>query len=292
MSRWSRPGVGDEHDVGLRCRVQGREQSARARSQHVLHRLGAPGHRLQPASAQRLDRALTAGRGEVAALGEDHEGVVVVEVAGEGGDVVLEVGAGRRGRREEAGRHPVEQHVDQRVPGQGVLEHHAWLAVVPVHQRVEQHQRVPRPGVPAGDQEREARVGVRLRAVGDHAQVEHAAGLGEQDPGHALHEVVVQALEVRGAQAAAAAAGQPVAQQDREAERLQAQVDHREPEQAQRPPPPGQHRGEHGGQQQPQRQRGPHHEGQRDDQRRHDGAAHGPGPALGGSRAAHVCSSR
>ena len=66
--------------------------------------------------------------------------------------------------RDEPCRDAVQDHVDRGVPGQGVLEHHARLAVVPVHQRVDQHERVARPRVPAADQQRLARDGRRAPA--------------------------------------------------------------------------------------------------------------------------------
>ena len=131
---------------------------------------------LQAELAQPVDAALPALGGEVAALGEDHERVVLVEAVGQ------RRRSGPRGRRraglgrDEAGRDPAEQHVDDRVPGQGVLEHDPRLAAVPVHQRVDQRERVARPGVPAGHQERDAGVGVRARAVGLDAAAAAPAG--------------------------------------------------------------------------------------------------------------------
>ena len=85
------PGMRDQHDVGLGRRVQRGQQPAGARREHVGHPLGAPGHPLEPAPAQALDAAAPALGGEVAALGEDHERVVLVQVAGEVGDLRLEV---------------------------------------------------------------------------------------------------------------------------------------------------------------------------------------------------------
>ena len=54
----------------------------------------------------------------------------------------------------------LQHDVDHRVPGEGVLEDDAGLAGVPVHQRVDQRERVAGPGVTAADQDRLAGMSV------------------------------------------------------------------------------------------------------------------------------------
>ena len=100
--------------------------------------------------------------------------------------------------RDEPGRDPVQQHVDRRVPGQRVLEDDPRLAVVPVHQRVDQHERVARVRR-AGSRPAAAGPGARPVSGPSVSMLEpqHPPGLAEEHPHHALHQVVVDALEVR-----------------------------------------------------------------------------------------------
>ena len=124
----------------------------------------------------------------------------------------------------------LQHHVDHRVPGQGVLEHHPRLAVVPVHQRVDQRERVAGAGVPAADQDRLARDGRRVSGRRSRSvSAEHPPGLAEEHPHHALHQVVVDALEVRRPDPPAEPGGQPEPEQHHQQQRLAGQVEHRRP---------------------------------------------------------------
>ena len=221
--------------------------------QHVGHLLRPLRHLLQAQLAQPLDPALAALGREVAALGEDHERVVLVQAGGQGGDLALQVLAGGRVGRDEARGDPAQDHPDGGVPGQRVLEHHARLARVVVHQGVHQDERVARAGVPAAHQDRPARVRVRGRARDLDREVEHPPGLAEEHPQRALHEVVVDALPVRRADPPAEPGRQPVAEQHDEQHRLDGEVGDHQPQQPQRPPAAGQPGRDGRGGDQPQR---------------------------------------
>ena len=264
--------MGDHHDVGLGGGVQRRQQAAGPGSQHVPHALRAVGHRPVAAGAQPVDLLRAATGREVSALREDHEGVVAVQVGGEGADLVHDVvPAG-----DELGRDPVQQHVDHRVPGERLLEHHPRLAVVGVHQRVDQHEGVGRARVPAGDDQLASREGVRRRALRGDLEVHHALGLPEEHPGHGLHQLVVDALEVRRADPPPEAAGEPQPQQRRQQQRLQRQVEHEHPEEARRSPPAGHPGRRRGRAEQPQREAGPHRHPEQHHERGDDHPAHDP----------------
>ena len=280
--------MGDQDDVRVGRRVEGRDEASRPWCEHVAHRLGALGHPLHPQLAQPVDPALPPGAGEVAALGEDHERVVAVEVGGQRRDLLLERVAGSLAglRGDEARRDPPQQDVDDGVPGQGVLEDDARLPVVPVHQRVHEHERVTRARVPAGDEQRGAGVGVRGRSVGDDREPQHPPRLAEEGPHHPLDQVVVDALPVGTPDPPSAPAGQPEPQQHRQQHALHGQVDHEDPQQPQRPPATRQQRGERGRGDQPERQGHPQQAGQEDDGR----GDHQPSDDAG--RGGHVCSRR
>ena len=189
--------------------------------------------------------------------------------------------------RDEARRDPPQHHVDRRVPREGVLQHHARLAGVPVQQGVHQDERVARPRVAAHHEHRSVRHARRVRPVGADPQREHAPGLAEEDDQRALDEVVVDAGEVRRPDPPAEAARDPQAEHHREQQRLEGQVDDHDPEQPQRPPPARQERRQRRGADQPQRQGHPDRDGQADHRRRDDEPAQCPGPGLTvGSRAA------
>ena len=83
-------GVRHQDDVGVGGGVQRGEEAARPGGEHVGHRLGALRHPLEAQLAQPLDAAGPPALGEVAALGEDHERVVLVEAGGQLGDLLLE----------------------------------------------------------------------------------------------------------------------------------------------------------------------------------------------------------
>ncbi len=172
---------------------------------------------------------------------------------GQGGDLALEVLAGGGVGRDEPRGDPAQDHPDGGVPGQRVLEDHARLARVVVHQGVHQDERVARPGVPAAHQDRPARVRVGGRARDLDREVEHPPGLAEEHPQRALDEVVVDALPVRRADPAAEPGRQPVAEQHHEQDRLDGEVGDHQPQQAQRPPPAGQPGRDGRGADQPQR---------------------------------------
>ena len=122
--------------------------------------------RSQPELAEPLDPPLAPTRREVAALREDHEGVVLVEPGGQ-----------RRrsasSRRSPAPGSGVMKRAGMRCSSTSIAGSQARVSLsttrgsrcVPVHQRVDEHERVARPGVPAADQQRRAREGVRRRAV-------------------------------------------------------------------------------------------------------------------------------
>ena len=137
-------------------------------------------------------------------------------------------------------RQPVQHHVDRRVPLQGVLEHDARLAGVPVHQRVHEEERVARAGVPATGPAAAARR--TTSAAGPRRRPARAApaGLPEQDLQEPLHQVVVRPLEARRPDPPAEAAGHPQPEQHDQHHRLEQQVQQHHPEQPQRPPPAGQ----------------------------------------------------
>jgi hypothetical protein len=148
---------------------------------------------------------------------------------------------------------PVEVDVDQRIQLQHVLEHDPRPAqVVPVHQGVDEEERVTGTGVPG-----EHHHGVRRsrhpvvqgrprRAVGDQPQ-------GEQPPRHAHEHVEQQAQHVvvrrpvrGGVQPAPEAAAHPQHRCHRQTGRLQRQVDQGETQHPQRAPAPRRpHRRDH-----------------------------------------------
>ncbi len=229
------PRVGHHHHVGLRGRVQRGEEPAGARGEDVGHPLGTVGHVVQAELVQPRDRAIAARGGEVAALGEDHEGVVGVQPGGEGGDLRLEVLPGPRVGGDEAGRDPAQDHVDGRVPREGVLEDDARLAAVPVQQRVHQGERVARPRVAAADENRPLGVPVGCRPVGADPQCQHPARLAEEADQRELHEVVVDAGEVRRPDLPPEARRQPQAEEHEQQQRLGCQVEERHPEAAAAP---------------------------------------------------------
>ena len=193
---------------------------------------------------------------------------------GELGDLVLDARALLGVGRDEPRRDPVQEHVDGRVPGEGVLEDDARLAVVPVHERVDQRERVARSRVPAADQQRLAGVRVRGRAGGLDGQVEHPLGLAEEHPQQALHEVVVDALEVRRPHPPPEARRDPQPEQDDEQHALADQVEDRQPGDPQRPPVPRQDRRQRGRGHQPQREGEPDQHRHRDHGGRGDQAAY------------------
>ena len=194
--------------------------------------------------------------------------------------------------RDEPGRDPVQQHVDGRVPRQRVLEDDARLAVVPVHQRVDQREGVARPRVPAADQQRLAGVRVGRRAGGLDGQVEHPPGLAEEHPEHALDEVVVDALVVRRPDPRPEARRDPQPEQDDQQHALADQVQDQHPQQAQRSPATRQQGRQRGRGDQPQRER------DADQDRHQDHGGRGDQPAYLAARPgvapAHrgTCSSR
>ena len=83
------------------------------------------------------------------------------------------------------------------------------------------------------------------RTVGLDPQRQHPPGLPEEHPHHALHQVVVDALEVRRPHPAAEARGEPQPEQHQQQQRLAGQVEDHDPQQPQRPPPARQHRRQH-----------------------------------------------
>ena len=90
--------------------------------------------------------------GVVATLGEDQQRILVVEVAGQVGDRLLDCTrcAGGGCRVDELARQPVEVHVHDWVGLHGVLHDDARLPqVIPVHQRVHQQEAVAGPGASA-----------------------------------------------------------------------------------------------------------------------------------------------
>ena len=197
-------------------------------------------------------------RGEVAALGEDHERVVVVEAGRQRRDLRLEVLALRRVGRDEPGRDPVQQHVDRRVPRQRVLEDDARLAVVPVHERVDQRERVARPGVPAADQQRLAGVGVRCRALGRRCRAAAPASPRGTAPTSRPAPGRSGCPAVRRPHPAAATRREPVAEHHHEhAASSIVSVEDEDPEQPQRPPAAREQRRQRRRGDQPQRQQAP-----------------------------------
>ena len=137
--------------------------------------------------------------GEVAALGEDHERVVLVEPASPGRR------SAPRGRRRPAG---VMNRAGIRCSSTSIIGSQASVFLRTTrgsrpYQCISAWIRTnesPGPGVPAADQDRQAGVRVGARAVGDDVEVQHPLGLAEEHPHHALDEVVVDALPVRRAQ--------------------------------------------------------------------------------------------
>ncbi len=206
-------GVRDEDHAGVRRRVHRREQPAGPGRQDVAHPLGALRHPVQAALAQPFDRPDPAARREVAALREDHERVVLVEADGEVADVLLDRSA-LAVRRDEPVRQPVEQHVDRRVPLQHVLEHDPRLAVEPVDQRVDEHERVARAGVPAHHElGPPGQRGVRVGADDVEVQPQRPPRLPEQERQEPAGEHVVGALEGRRTHLPAEAGAHPEPEQ-------------------------------------------------------------------------------
>ena len=81
----------DEDHPGVRGRVERGEQAARLRGQDVAQSLGASGQVARGRASRSRSIARTpAARGEVAALREDHERVVVVEAGGQLADLLLQ----------------------------------------------------------------------------------------------------------------------------------------------------------------------------------------------------------
>ena len=292
VTTWSRPVWATSSTSVPRRGVQGRQHAPGARGEHVGHRLGPVGHPGHAQAAQPADRARTPLRGEVAALGEDHERVVLVEVAGQVAHLGLEVVARGGMAGDEPARQPRQQHPERGVPGEGLLEHDPWLAAVPVHQGVHQRERVTGPRVPAEDQQRLARERVRARADGLDLQPQHPARLPEEHDQVGLHDVVVDPLEERPPQEQPEPRGDPEPEQLHQREALQRQVHHQQPQQPDRPQPAGHERRDDVPAEQPQRQRRPHQHRERDHERRdhdplqRDGepARHQPGPTRCSAR--------
>ena len=109
-----------------------------------------------------------------------------------------------------------------------------------------------------------AGVRVRRRPLGGDVEPQHPLGLAEEHPHHALHQVVVEPLPVRRAHPPAEAGGQPVAEHDHEQQR----VDRRRrgstiQSRRSAPPAAGQQRRERGRGDQPERQQHPEQGGDR-----------------------------
>ena len=212
------PGVGDHQHVGLGRGLQRGQYAAGAGRQDVDHLLGAHRHPLQAELAELGDRAVAAARavklppsGKITKASLWSRPVASDAICDSRSSPAAGFG------RDEAGRDPVEDHVDRRVPGEGVLEDDPRLAVVPVQQGVHQHERVAGPRVAAHHQHRPVGHPRRVRPVGADPQRQHPPGLAEEDDQRALHQVVVDAGEVGRADPPAEAAGQPQAEQHRAA---------------------------------------------------------------------------
>ena len=146
-----------------------------------------------PPLAQALDGPDPATGGEVAPLREDDQRVVVVETGRQVGDVPFDVrAAGARVRGDEAVGQPVENDVDRGIPLQGVLEHDARVAPVPVHQRVDNQEGVAGAGVARHDDQRSATVVRRRRALDDDPDAEHPSCLPLQHPEEPSDDRVVR----------------------------------------------------------------------------------------------------
>ena len=264
-------GVRDQEYVGLRCRLERGQHATGPGREDVDHLRGPVGHAVQPEPVQPVDGPFAPLRGEVATLREDHERVVLVEVAGQVADLGLEVAALAPVGGDEPARQPGEQHPERRVPGEHLLEHDPRLAAVPVHQRVHQREGVPRAGVPAEHQQRLAGVGVRGGPDGLDLQAQHPPGLAEEHHEVGLHQVVVDPLEERVADEDPEARGDPEPEQLHQDDALQGQVHHPEPQQAHRSQPARDERRDDVAAHQPQRQRRPEQHGHHDEQRRDHG---------------------
>ena len=159
--------------------------------------------------------------GEVAALGEDHERVVLVEAAWparrsapRGPRPAAGLGemnrAGIRCRTTSIAGSQARVSLRTTRGSRSYQCISAWISV----------NESPGPGVPAADQQRRARV--RVRASGPSVSIrsaQHPPGLAEEHPHHALHQVVVDALEVRRPDPPAEARGEPEPEQDDQQQR-------------------------------------------------------------------------
>jgi hypothetical protein len=251
----------DEHGGVVGCGVERGQEAAGVRHHDVRHTVRAVGQGVLTARPQRRDAPGTPLGRDVAALREQHEGAVVREVTRDPGDrlggAVLAPPA-PRGRRDEGGRQPVQQHVDRRVPLQRVLEDDGGGAPRPAQQGVEQDERVPGAGVPAHDDERGVGQGGAVGRLHDDPQPQCPAHLPEQDAEHDAGEDDVRVLHPRPAHPQAEPGGDPQDEQPDERHRVPHDVDAEHPQQAQHPEPAGQHPGEGGA----------------DDEREHDGRGH------------------
>ena len=238
-------GVRDEDDVGVAGLGQRRQDAAGLRRHHVLEPLGLLRLVDVALAPQPLDRPLAPVLGDVAALGEDDEGVVRRRGCGSARRPARRRGPPPRpgsGRMNRFGSR-LSTHVDRRVPLQGVLEHDARLAGVPVQQRVHDEERVARAGVPAAGSAAAARR--TTSAAGPRRRPARAAPAGTPRTAPAG-----TTSPARSAPAGSAATGSASrsrwpthsANSTTQRDRLEQQVQQHHPEQPQRPPPAGQDR--------------------------------------------------
>ncbi len=139
-------------------------------------------------SAQALDRTGAPRRRDVAPLREDQQGVARGHGCRQAPDL-LDHGVLLPGRRvQERHGQPVEQHVDHRVPLEGLLEDHARPTTLPRQQLVDEEERVAGSGMAAQDQQRVLdRLGVavvtrQVRTAAVDAQDEELRSEPVQDP--------------------------------------------------------------------------------------------------------------
>ncbi len=239
-------GVGHEDHPGVRGGVERREHPAGLRREHVAQSSARRAIRSQAAGAQPGDGPQPPARGEVAALREDHEGVVVVQ-------------AGRpaaRSARSVSGplRPGAMNRLGSRLSSTSIAGSHCRVSLSTIrgsrsNQLTSAWIRMnesPGPGVPAEHQLRAAgQRGVRVGADHVDAQPQRPAGLPEQHPQEPAGEHVVRPLEGRASGASSRTRRRSRATKQREQRGgVPDQVDDSQPEQPQRAQPAGDQRRE------------------------------------------------
>ena len=263
--------VSDEHDRRVGRRGDRRERTARLGGQQVLEPAGALGQLGSSGEIELLDGPCPASLGEVATLGEQHDGVAGRRGARHPLDLRHHVAAGPT--THEARADPVEQHVDGGVELEQVLQHDPRpTRDTTVHHRIHDQERVAGAGVPAEHQHRSigTRLGERVVLIVE-GEAEREPGRRHQPAQEPRHQPVVAIERSLATDPPPEPGRQPQDEQHHQYGHLEHEVHEREPHEPEQSPPTGHEPRDEPGDHQPQREQSdrPHEQRERERHRDH-----------------------